>query len=135
MLSFSISYWDLIKFHYFVDTTERGHRGWKQVQRQGDFTVNSIVWYILQPCAWQCRFHIRLILSSPLGPLLVNPSCQCFCHRVLEFLPFVLVAWYGFFIFICFVVYAYVFDTWSLVFRPLASSCHLMSPTCSWSTH
>jgi hypothetical protein len=24
MLSLSISYWDLIKFHYFADTTERG---------------------------------------------------------------------------------------------------------------
>jgi hypothetical protein len=24
MLSFNISYWDLIKFHYFVDTTETG---------------------------------------------------------------------------------------------------------------
>jgi hypothetical protein len=41
MLSFSISYWDLIKFAYFVDTTERGDRGWKQAQRQGDFTDNS----------------------------------------------------------------------------------------------
>jgi hypothetical protein len=23
MLSFNISYWDLVKFHYFADTTER----------------------------------------------------------------------------------------------------------------
>jgi hypothetical protein len=30
MLSFSISYWDLMKFHYFADTTERGDRGWKR---------------------------------------------------------------------------------------------------------
>jgi hypothetical protein len=30
MLSFSISYWDLIKFPYFPDTTERGDRGWNQ---------------------------------------------------------------------------------------------------------
>ncbi len=43
MLSFSISYWDLIKFPCFPDTTERGDRGWKQAQRQGDFTDNSII--------------------------------------------------------------------------------------------
>jgi hypothetical protein len=30
MLSFSISYPDLIKFHYFADTTGRGDRGRKQ---------------------------------------------------------------------------------------------------------
>jgi hypothetical protein len=45
-LSFSIiSYWDLIKLPYFVNTTEKGDRGWKQGQRQGgqgDFRNNSI---------------------------------------------------------------------------------------------
>jgi len=35
MLSFSISSCDLIKFPYFVNTTERGDRG----QREGDFTI------------------------------------------------------------------------------------------------
>jgi hypothetical protein len=39
MLSFSISYWDLIKFPYFVDTTEGGDRGWKQAQREGEDRV------------------------------------------------------------------------------------------------
>jgi hypothetical protein len=43
MLSFSISYWDLIKFHYLADTAERGDREWKQAQRQGDITDNSII--------------------------------------------------------------------------------------------
>jgi hypothetical protein len=43
MLSFSISYWDLIKFPCFPDSTERGHRWWKHAQRQGDFTDNSII--------------------------------------------------------------------------------------------
>jgi len=38
MLSFSTSYWDLIKFPYFAGATERGDRGWKQAQRQWDFT-------------------------------------------------------------------------------------------------
>ncbi len=29
-MSFSISYWDLIKFPYFADTTETGDRGVKE---------------------------------------------------------------------------------------------------------
>jgi hypothetical protein len=40
MLSFSISYWDLIKFPYFVDTTEIGDRGESRPQREGDFMDN-----------------------------------------------------------------------------------------------
>jgi hypothetical protein len=44
-----VSYWDLIKFHYFAYTTERGDRirGWKQAQRQGEdrvtLQINSIM--------------------------------------------------------------------------------------------
>jgi hypothetical protein len=34
-----ISYWDLIKFHYFVDSTER----WIGGGREGDYTDNFIV--------------------------------------------------------------------------------------------
>ncbi len=34
-----VSYWDLIKFHYFAYSTERGDRGWKQAQRQGEDRV------------------------------------------------------------------------------------------------
>jgi hypothetical protein len=45
MLSFSISYPDLIKFPYFVDTTERGDRGAKAEEiggeTEGDFMDNS----------------------------------------------------------------------------------------------
>jgi len=40
MLSFSISYRELIKC--FADTTERGDRGRKQAQTQGDFMDNSL---------------------------------------------------------------------------------------------
>jgi hypothetical protein len=40
ILSCSISYWDLIKYPYFADTTERGDRGWKEAQRQGEDRVN-----------------------------------------------------------------------------------------------
>ncbi len=49
-LSFIISFWDLIEFPYFAETTQRGDRGgWKQAQRlrtgwrQGDFTDDSNV--------------------------------------------------------------------------------------------
>jgi len=41
ILSCSISYWDLIKYLYFADTTERGDRGWKEAQRQGEVRVTS----------------------------------------------------------------------------------------------
>jgi hypothetical protein len=43
MLSFDISCWDLVKFHYFADTTERGDRGWKQAQRPGEELVTLLV--------------------------------------------------------------------------------------------
>jgi hypothetical protein len=36
MLSFSISYPDLIKLLYFADLTQRGDRGLKEAQRQGE---------------------------------------------------------------------------------------------------
>jgi hypothetical protein len=36
---FDISYWDLIKFPYFADTTKRGVRGWKRGWRQGEERV------------------------------------------------------------------------------------------------
>jgi len=39
MLSFSISYRDLIKFHYFADTTERGDRVWKRGWLYRNFNV------------------------------------------------------------------------------------------------
>jgi len=35
-----------------VDTTERGARGWKEAQRQGDFTENSIVKLVGRPVLW-----------------------------------------------------------------------------------
>jgi hypothetical protein len=40
VLSFSISYWDLIKFPYFTDTAKRGVREWKEAQSQGEDRVN-----------------------------------------------------------------------------------------------
>jgi hypothetical protein len=35
MMSFNISYCDLIKLPYFVDPTERGERGWKAGPKTG----------------------------------------------------------------------------------------------------
>jgi len=48
MVSFSISFWDLIKFPYFAGTTKRGDRRWKQAQRQGDVMTHTIDRKILQ---------------------------------------------------------------------------------------
>ncbi len=61
MLSFSISYWDLIKFPYFADTIERGDRGWKHAQRQGDFADNSNVNLVLVENLWQMHFSSRTL--------------------------------------------------------------------------
>jgi hypothetical protein len=47
MLNFSISSWDLIKSPYFVNTTERGDRGWKRGQLSNliyKFTWSSRLW-------------------------------------------------------------------------------------------
>ncbi len=41
-MSFSISFWDLIKFPYFAGTTKRGDRRWKQAQGQGDVMTHTI---------------------------------------------------------------------------------------------
>ncbi len=38
--TFHISYRDLIKFHYFVDPSERGDRGGRQGDFRDNFTVN-----------------------------------------------------------------------------------------------
>jgi hypothetical protein len=71
MLSFSISYWDLVKFHYFADTTEREDKGWKQAQREGEehvVLVNGLgltlhvsvklckfILYCVKQCKYTCK--------------------------------------------------------------------------------
>jgi hypothetical protein len=59
MLSFSISYPDLIKFPYFVDTTQRADRGAKAEEiggyTEGDFMDTSSV---------QVIFSTHRILNS-----------------------------------------------------------------------
>jgi hypothetical protein len=37
------AYSDLIEFHYYVDTTKRGDRRWKQTQRQGENKVTFLI--------------------------------------------------------------------------------------------
>jgi hypothetical protein len=48
MLYFSISYWDLINFHYFVNTTERGDRGESRA-KDADIADNSNMAKIRHP--------------------------------------------------------------------------------------
>jgi hypothetical protein len=57
MLNFSISYWDLIKISYFADTTERGDRGWKQAQRQGEEKVTLQITLL-------CRVKFEEVMCS-----------------------------------------------------------------------
>jgi len=45
----SISYWDLIKFLYFMDTTKRGVTGWKEAQRQGEHRVTLSISLVQSP--------------------------------------------------------------------------------------
>jgi len=49
LLSCKISYWDLLKCLYFADTTERGDRGWKEAQRQGEDRVTVQITLL---CPW-----------------------------------------------------------------------------------
>ncbi len=56
MLSFSISYWDLVKFHYFADSTEREDKGWKQAQREGEDECCACKWFgTYTPCVKLCK--------------------------------------------------------------------------------
>ncbi len=49
IISCSISYWDLSKCLYFADTNERGDRGWKEAQRQGE---EGVTLRITLMCNW-----------------------------------------------------------------------------------
>jgi len=80
MLSFNISYWDLIKFLYFADTTEREDREWKQGPKtgwkEGDFMDLSIILRIDEPMRSGYSDKIMKSLSSVYNTL--HP-CQHFC--------------------------------------------------------
>ncbi len=57
-LSCSFLYWHLIQCFYFADTTERGDRGWKEAQRQGEARVTlgiTLLWVKKNPGRTQKR--------------------------------------------------------------------------------
>jgi len=45
MLNFNISYWELVKCPYFVNTTKRNDRWWKEAQIQGENIIT--LWIII----------------------------------------------------------------------------------------
>jgi len=62
VLSFRIWYWDLIKFPYFMDTTKRGVRGWKEAQRQGEDKVNLLISLLVPYCCFICNLWTILLV-------------------------------------------------------------------------
>jgi hypothetical protein len=74
---FQHSYWDLIKFPYFTDTTKRGVNAWKEAQRQGDCTDISITLihflsneihrpgHLLAPCLHARTMHSLWFYKRP----------------------------------------------------------------------
>jgi hypothetical protein len=76
MLSFSISFWDLIKFPYFADTSKRGDGGQMRPKRQSDFIDNFSLLFISVQCIllewshqnwWRLRVKTsRTTVCSPL---------------------------------------------------------------------
>jgi len=58
MLSFNISYPDLIKLPNFADLTQRGDRGWKEAQREGEDRMT--LWISL----WFHQIIVLLIFGS-----------------------------------------------------------------------
>ncbi len=66
-MSFNISYWDLIKFPYFADTTKRGDNGWKQAQRRGEDRVTFIhLKYNMSYFQIGVQFHILVGVENHL---------------------------------------------------------------------
>ncbi len=77
VLSFSISYWDLIKFPYFTDTTKRAVRGWKEAQRQGEDKVTLRISLIYQ------IFDIKVPNLLVWTPCLMH-RCVCIWWYILQ---------------------------------------------------
>jgi hypothetical protein len=76
-LSFSISYWDLIKFSHFADTTERGDRGWKQAQRHSEDRLILLILVTLKSARPMLEFWATILVSSmkQLGRQLRKEGC------------------------------------------------------------
>ncbi len=87
MLSFSISYWDLIKFHYFADTTERADRRWKTGWRQGEDRVTLQI-----DLLWDRKGIRKSVFQFPLGmvnfriffdlKIMVSTHTKDFCEKI-----------------------------------------------------
>jgi hypothetical protein len=67
MLSFSISYRDLIKFHYFADTGERGDRVWKRGWLYRNFNVCKMNDGMSWQGAWDSTMKHDNVLSLSLS--------------------------------------------------------------------
>jgi len=84
MLSFSISYWDLIKFHYFADTTERRYSGVKAEGTRGEgdddfkdnFSECSKRWVFYDPLDTWLFFFVALGDWLFLSSLVMIQTCQ-----------------------------------------------------------
>jgi hypothetical protein len=79
MLSFSISYLDLIKFPYFEDLTQRGDGGvkggTKTGWRQGEFKENSIIKEIIfQPQMVLLNYFMQHGRGLSLHPQVERPQ-------------------------------------------------------------
>ncbi len=72
----------LIKFPYLADTTERGVRGWKQAQRQGDFTDNSIDHNKFRLKVWVHLNSVMLFITDQ-GNSYITSSTVPFLNRKL----------------------------------------------------
>jgi hypothetical protein len=97
VLSFSISYWDLIKFPSFVDTTKRGVRGVKGGPKTG-WLYRQLYWVKFEPNfdARSLSFFFKSRASQPTNETAVLASCSTLApiqkeeNTLLVFLNFLL---------------------------------------------
>ncbi len=79
--TFSISYSNLIKFPCFADTTERGDKGWKQDQRQGEDMVTLWITLCVVELHWKpglCASRVVFYLDNFVVKQLRNFGKFCF---------------------------------------------------------
>jgi hypothetical protein len=92
MLSFIISYPDLIKLPYFADLTQRGDRGWKQAQRQGEnkayFEENSIVCRVILALGIQMFQNFILMFFCYILELVVKHLVLVVLRKLSKILEF-----------------------------------------------
>jgi hypothetical protein len=79
MLSFNISYQDLIKCLYFDDTTEGEDRGWKEAQRQSEDRGLIYRWFYYVYGKTSCDFPCTSLVPTSVTILI------CCTYFVLKF--------------------------------------------------